>query len=128
VSGVLNGRGIQIRCCDYRETVKDAQRGDLVYFDPPYQPLNPTSSFTQYTGGAFTAEDQRDLADTFMALDGRGCNVMLSNSCSPLVEELYAPYIKKGCLAVVMASRAISCVGSGRGKIPEYIVYNYNPG
>jgi DNA adenine methylase len=116
---------IQIKCCDYREAVKEAQKDDFIYFDPPYQPLNQTSSFTQYTSDAFTPADQRRLAETFTALDKKGSKVMLSNSYSPLIEELYKEYIAKGFLTIAMASRAISCKGSGRGKIPEYIVYNY---
>jgi DNA adenine methylase len=116
---------IQIKCCDYRETVKDAQKGDMVYFDPPYQPLNATSSFTQYTSTDFSDKDQNELAEIFQKLDGKQCHAMLSNSYSPLIETLYKNYIEKGNLTVAMASRAISCVGNGRGKIPEYIIYNY---
>ncbi|MDI9644760.1 MAG: DNA adenine methylase [Candidatus Verstraetearchaeota archaeon] len=120
-----NQENVVIKCCDYREAVKDAQEGDFVYFDPPYQPLKKTSSFTQYTSDSFSEEDQRALADTFRELDRRGCSVMLSNSYSPLIEALYTDYLTKGQLTVAMASRAISCIGNGRGKIPEYIIYNY---
>lgn len=127
VSRALDQRRVEIRCCDYREAVKSASAGDLVYFDPPYQPLNRTSSFTQYTPDSFSEEDQRALAETFRELDGRGCSVVMSNSCSPLVEELYRDYISKGHFRVAMAARAISCLGDGRGRIPEYIIFNYLP-
>lgn len=29
-------RTVDFRCCDYMECVRDAQKGDLVYMDPPY--------------------------------------------------------------------------------------------
>ncbi|MGF3499606.1 MAG: DNA adenine methylase [Candidatus Methanosuratincola sp.] len=121
-----NQENVVIKCCDYKESVKDAEEGDFIYFDPPYQPLNSTSYFTQYTSDSFSEEDQRILAETFRQLDSKGCNVMLSNSYSPLIESLYRDYISRGLLTVAMASRAISCVGNGRGKIPEYIIYNYH--
>jgi DNA adenine methylase len=116
---------VEIKCCDYKDAVKDAQAGDFIYFDPPYQPLNRTSSFTQYTADSFSEEDQKTLAETFRKLDKKGCMVMLSNSYSPLIEYLYRDYISRGQLTVAMAPRAISCLGNGRGKIPEYIIYNY---
>jgi len=126
IKKALNDGGkIAIKCADYREVVKSAEKEDLIYFDPPYQPLNQTSSFTQYTSDAFSDEDQHNLANTFKELDSRGCFVMLSNSYSPLIEKLYKDYITKGYLTVAMAARAISCIGNGRGRIPEYIIYNY---
>lgn len=125
VSGSLNSKIVDIECCDYREAVKRAESGDFVYFDPPYQPMTRSSSFTQYTPDAFSEDDQKELAQTFRELDRRGCKVMLSNSHTPLVEALYGDYISKGQFRVVMAARAISCVGSGRGCIPEYVICNY---
>lgn len=126
VSRALDQRRVEIRCCDYRGAVRNASAGDLVYFDPPYQPLNRTSSFTQYTPDSFSEDEQRALAETFRDLDGRGCKVMLSNSCSPTVEALYRDYISRGQFRVAMAARAISCLGDGRGRIPEYIICNYS--
>jgi DNA adenine methylase len=34
---------------DYRNVTQNAQKGDFIYLDPPYQPLNNTSYFTAYT-------------------------------------------------------------------------------
>ncbi|MEN3007284.1 MAG: DNA adenine methylase [Candidatus Methanosuratincola petrocarbonis] len=127
VSRALDRRLVEIMCCDYREAVKSARSGDLVYFDPPYQPLSRTSSFTQYTPDSFSQDDQRALAETFRELDRRGCMVVMSNSYCPLVEGLYRDYISKGQFRVAMAARAISCLGDGRGRIPEYIIFNYPP-
>ncbi len=127
VSRALSHKGIEIGCCDYREAVKRAVRDDFVYFDPPYQPMSRSSSFTQYTSDPFSKEDQQRLAESFKDLDRRGCKVMLSNSYSQLVAELYRDYISRGLLTVAMAARAISCQGDGRGRIPEYIIYNYAP-
>ena len=43
----------------------------FVYFDPPYRPLNPTSSFTSYSRAGFSEKDQVRLAKFFRELDGK---------------------------------------------------------
>lgn len=105
---------------DFRAQVGEAQPGDFVYFDPPYVPLNATANFTSYTADDFTLEDQRDLADLFATLDKRGCHVMLSNSDTPLVRELYTGF----CIETVQANRAINSKASKRGPISELVVTN----
>src|SRR5262249_20391970 len=39
----------ELRAGDYRDTLSDAGRDDLVYLDPPYHPLSATARFTSYT-------------------------------------------------------------------------------
>lgn len=92
ISGYLNENDIEILQTDFADAVAGAQTGDFVYFDPPYIPLNETSSFTSYTHEGFSYEEQVRLRDTFKELTDRGVYVMLSNSSSPLVEELYQDF------------------------------------
>ncbi|MEM0173835.1 MAG: DNA adenine methylase [Sulfolobaceae archaeon] len=106
---------------DFSEVLSFAHKGDLVYFDPPYQPLSKTSSFTSYTSNSFNIEDQMRLAKVFSELDKMGCYVMLSNSSAKLIKELYSNYY----IEEVMATRAINCKPNGRGKIKEFIVRNW---
>lgn len=106
---------------DFREVLTRAQRGDLVYLDPPYYPLTRTASFTGYTRNTFGENEQRDLAHLFRELDRRGCRVMLSNSWTPFVLDLYRDY---DCRQV-QAARAINSQGNKRGKISELVVLNY---
>ena len=113
-------QGATLESGDFGRCLEWAGPGDLVYLDPPYHPLSDTSSFTSYTPAAFGAEDQRRLADLFRELDGQGCQVMLSNSCTPLIRELYKGYTQ----IEVRAIRAISSKGDGRGAIPELLVLN----
>lgn len=107
--------------CDFEEAVAPAKRGDFVYFDPPYMPLTPTSSFTSYTKEDFGEEEQRRLARVFRELDKRGALVMLSNSPKPLVIELYRGFH----IEFVKANRAINANGNGRGPIDELLVMNF---
>lgn len=105
----------------YIETTKDAKRGDLVYFDPPYVPLTATATFTSYSAEGFGFEKQEELANEFARLDGIGVKVVQSNSSSPLVEELYRNYK----LVPVSASRNISAKSTGRKPVTELIITNF---
>ena len=105
------------------ESVVDlAEEGDFVYFDPPYVPLNRTSSFTAYSKGGFGEATQITLAETCRALDDKGVRFMLSNSHTPFVLELYEGFN----IEEVEAPRAINSRAEKRGRIKEVLVRNYS--
>jgi DNA adenine methylase len=108
----------KLRCGDYRKAIEDAERGDFLYFDPPYDPVTPTANFTSYTAGAFGPDDQRALAETARALAARGCRVMLSNSDTPFVRSLYKGFR----IDRVKCARAINSNAAKRGEVDEVIV------
>jgi len=103
---------------DFSETVKDAQAGDLVYFDPPYVPISETSNFTSYAANQFGLEKQKELASLFRELFDRGVIVVQSNSDTPLVRELYEDFD----LCTVKAKRSINSKGDARGEINELVI------
>ncbi len=111
----------ELRCEDFESALAGAGRGDFVYLDPPYAPLTVTASFTHYTEAAFTVADQRRLAARVADLTARGCHVLLSNSDTQLVRDLYADYT----IDVVHAPRSINSNGNGRHKIPELAIRNH---
>lgn len=117
----LQGAHIEVR--DFRAVVDLARAGDFFYFDPPYDPLSKTASFTSYTAGNFDDDDQCDLRDVFAELTDKGCRCMLSNSYTPFVLDLYQAFR----IETVRANRAISSDPNGRGGIPEVVVLNYDP-
>jgi DNA adenine methylase len=124
VSTALNGA--KIMHADYTHVLQTAQKGDFIYFDPPYHPLNATSSFTSYTVDGFTADDQKRLRDTFVELSWRGCFVMLSNSDTPLIRDLYTLPAQCGITThTVSAGRNINSNSAKRGKVNELVVTNY---
>lgn len=117
-------KGIQINCEDYKKVLKKAKKGDFIYFDPPYYPVSKTASFTAYTADAFLEKEQEELRDTFLALDKKGCFVMLSNSDTPFINKIYLGH--KGVrITKVQAGRAINSNASKRGKITEVLITNY---
>lgn len=119
VSSVL--RDTVLLNADFSVAVEHAKAGDFVYFDPPYVPLTKTSSFTSYTKGEFTAEQQERLAQIVHQLAERGVQVMLSNSNSDLIRTLYNDlYVHE-----VKASRVVNSKANLRGKIAELVVTSY---
>lgn len=113
-------QSVALHAGDYHSAVAGAgaQSGDFVYFDPPYDPLTKTANFTAYAPGGFGDDDQRVLAKCFTDLANRGVRVMLSNSDTPFVRDLYARHQVDS----VTCGRAISSKGTTRGKVGEVIV------
>lgn len=96
-----------------------ALSGDVVYFDPPYVPVNKTSDFVGYTRDGFTLQDQEHLRDLARDLKRRGVTVILSNSDTQKVRELYADGFD---LEVVTIGRSINSKPGQRGKVGELII------
>ena len=117
----LINNSVTILNCDFEEAVKDAKKGDFIYFDPPYHPLSKTSSFTGYGVNGFSEDEQERLHRVFSELDRRGCSVMLSNSATDFIYNLYGGFNIK----TIQANRNINSNATGRGKIDEVLVLNY---
>ena len=78
---------------DYKNVlVNKTKMDDFIYLNPPYDPVNTIARFTGYTECGFTDKDQRDLSRIFMKLTHRGCKVLLSNSDTPYIRELYKDF------------------------------------
>ncbi|HGQ0030669.1 TPA: DNA adenine methylase [Streptococcus pneumoniae] len=121
ISVYINNNQLEIKVGDFEKAIVDVRTGDFVYFDPPYIPLSETSAFTSYTHEGFSFADQVRLRDVFKRLSDTGAYVMLSNSSSALVEELYKDFN----IHYVEATRTNGAKSSSRGKISEIIVTNY---
>lgn len=119
VSNYLTINDITIMCVDFEEALKNAKKGDFVYFDPPYD--SDTSTFNSYTEDGFGKEEQVRLARVYKELADRGVYVMLSNHNTSLVKELYKDYN----IDVIEAKRNINSNGKKRGYVEEVIITNY---
>ena len=105
----------------FESAVTPAVQGDLVYFDPPYVPLSTTSNFTSYTRDSFDAQAQGRLAEVFAELDARGCQVLLSNSDTPQIRELYQGFR----LVEIRAPRMINSKAELRQPVGELLVLGH---
>ncbi|MCR2064117.1 DNA adenine methylase [Campylobacter helveticus] len=102
---------------DFERICGEAKKDDFIYFDPPYYPLNKTSSFVSYTD-VFLEQEQIRLAKLFKELDSKGVKVLQSNSNTPFIRELYKGFE----IIELKAKRAINCKGNGRGEITELLI------
>jgi DNA adenine methylase len=114
-------RGVQLTVSAFESLVDGAQKGDFVYFDPPYAPLSATSNYVGYVEGGFDLGMQERLYKCCVDLDKRGVKFLLSNSSAPFVLNLY----KHFKVDLVSASRSVNSVASKRGKVQEVLVKNY---
>ena len=110
----------RVLCTDYHTAELYVDKGDVVYFDPPYDPVSATSSFASYAAAGFDREDQRHLAEVARRMVEKRAFVMLSNSDTPFIRKLYPK--KHFCVDRVMVGRSINSKGSGRGKVGELII------
>ena len=105
----------------FENIIEKVKPDDLVYFDPPYVPLNKTSSFTSYTRDGFTLDDHLKLIQTMHELKKKKVKALLSNS--------YTEFIlgaSKGLkVHLVQARRAINSKSAGRTPVNEVIISNY---
>lgn len=120
-SRVLEVSNAKLLATDYQEATRNASSGTFIYFDPPYQPVSPTASFTNYTSAGFSLEEQKRLGNWFRELDERGCQVLLSNSDTKEARDIYEGYQ----IETVAAIRAINCKGEKRKGHTELIIRNY---
>lgn len=121
VSRYLNEANVTIWREDFATTVANAASRDFVYFDPPYDPVSTTASFTAYDTNGFNRDEQCRLKHVVDDLTARGCKVMLSNASTEFIQELYGDYHQ----IRVQAKRAINSNAAKRGKVDELLVMNY---
>ncbi|HHL2824719.1 TPA: DNA adenine methylase [Citrobacter murliniae] len=103
----------------FRRTLALAGDGDVVYCDPPYEPLPGTDGFKNYAAGGFTWDDQIALAECCVAAHQRGARVVITNSSAPRVIDLYEQH--GFTLHHVSARRAISSKGSTRETAADIV-------
>jgi DNA adenine methylase len=123
ICNVLRDRNIRIALSDYKRILlENAKEGDFVYLDPPYDPMSATARFTGYTYTGFNDKDQCNLAELVKRLDERKCLILLSNSNTPLIKELYRDY---KYIKMVSTTRAINSNISKRNGHTELLISNY---
>lgn len=113
----FNENEVVIRCGDFENCVEDAQSGDVIYFDPPYD--YEDSGFTSYNENCFDRTDLKRLKAVSDKLIEMGCHVILSNNDTPFVNDLFEEY----AIEHIDTKRFISCDGKKRNEGREVIIY-----
>lgn len=109
-----------IRNEDFGYILDIVKKGDLVYLDPPYQPMSATANFAEYSAEGFGRQDQERLLETVTELDDEGVYFILSNS-----GVMYEMYDDAGFLVEKEgATRSINSDETARGEVDEIIATN----
>jgi len=124
-------KGTKIEELDWKDSVKRAKKGDLVYLDPPYMPLKIGDQvFNSYYTEGFTEDDQIQLAESAALAASRGVRIIASNHDAlgePTIREIYGEASNRyGCkneIIPIQVSRNISCKGHGRVKVNEVLIF-----
>lgn len=103
---------------DFETAFSQLKANDVVYCDPPYSPINPTSNFTAYAGNSFTDEDQKRLVACAEIAKKKNIPTLISNHYVDFTKELYKDANKKKLFQV---QRSISQKGKGRVKVKEIL-------
>ena len=117
-------RNVEILNVDFEKAVSSAYQGDFVYFDPPYQPVSETAYFTDYTSRGFDYSEQKRLAKVCKKLTKKGVYVMVSNSNTDEIKDLYDNFY----IFIVNANRFINSKADRRRGATEVIITNYEIG
>lgn len=121
VSKYFQENKISFQSGDFSIALKDVTKKSFVYFDPPYDPISDSSSFTGYTKGGFGRDKQEALKKVCDSLNKKDVKFMLSNSSTEFIKELYSDYN----IHIIHAKRAINSVAARRGNVDEVIITNY---
>jgi DNA adenine methylase len=113
-------RGVVLRTASFETVLAGVSRGDFVFLDPPYPPLNGTAYFTHYTTGRFNGVDHEWLASWVRKLDATGCLFMMTNADTAKIRRLYRGFR----FTRLPVTRFITCKAK-REIIRELIVTNY---
>ena len=102
---------------DFEVTFSEAQRGDLIYCDPPYTVRHNNNGFVRYNESLFSWNDQERLAIASKEAVRRGVYVLISNAEHASLRRLYQGF------ALVTLSRTSCMAGdpARRGYTSEHL-------
>ena len=119
----MNSTNTIIESYDYQNIITKVKEDDFIYLDPPYYPLNETANFTNYTNYGFDINQQKRLANFFYELDKRKCKILLSNSDTTFIRDLYSSFTEN--IVSLNTLRSINSNSEKRKNHSELIIKNF---
>lgn len=120
----FNENEIEFRTMDFENACKDAPKNSFIYLDPPYDQYDEQMNFVGYTKEGFTRDDQIRLKKMCDRLIEKGCYIMISNSKTPFIVDLYNDKNKYVTYSIktVNARRNINSNAKKRGEVEEVLI------
>jgi DNA adenine methylase len=115
-------QGIDIFNLDFSYIKNYIKKNDLVYFDPPYQPISNTENFTSYSISGFTINEQIKLRDICLNLDKQNVIFIQSNSYEKNIISLYKDTNFK--IYEIQVYRSVGSQNESRKRVKEIIITN----
>lgn len=110
-------RGVHLFSTDFEAILDSAEKGDLVYCDPPYLPVSATAHFQEYTADGFSWEQHVRLRDACLRAATRGAYVAISNAAVASAQVLYEGWN----LLELPVFRKINAKGDRRGVVNDLL-------
>lgn len=115
---------VEFHCCTFQHFFQQVVRGigdrDFVYCDPPYE-----GTFTNYQAGGFSRDLQTQLCRMCSDLLPT-CRIVLSNSNTDFIKDLYSSHNPAWNISIVSASRMVNSDASKRGKQDVEVIITKN--
>jgi DNA adenine methylase len=112
-------KSVNLNCCDFEETISKADKGDLIFVDPPYAVSHLNNGFLKYNEKLFSWSDQERLAKCLILAKKRGAFVIATNAHHECVKDLYKDEFT---LNTFTRSSLISGKNIGRKKTKELLI------
>ncbi len=116
---ILKNENVFIKNCDFSDVLLNVQSKDFIYLDPPYH-----STFSSYTKDKFDENQHIKLKEMIDTLSQKDCFVILSNSDTEFIRELYKDY----SITEIPMKRMINSNPEKRKNISnELLISNFTP-
>jgi len=114
---IHRSKNAEFLVADFENTMRGAKKGDVIYCDPPYVPVNDSNTSFKYEKGGFTMEQQKLIAKLAEECAQKGIPVLISNHLTDFTREIY----KNSDMKEIMVQRTISCNADKRVKASEVL-------
>jgi DNA adenine methylase len=113
-------KGVTLKRWDFERSIDSAEKGDLLFVDPPYTVKHNLNGFVKYNDRIFSWEDQVRLRDALVRADKRKVKVVMTNANHDSVRELYTHFNQ----STLARQSVLSGLVAGRGATEELLVTN----
>lgn len=112
-------KSAKLICGDFENSIEMAEKGDLVFADPPYTVKHNLNGFIKYNDSLFSWSDQIRLRDAVLRAKRRGARVIVTNAHHASIRELYQ---SKFLLEPVARASVLAGSSAHRGRYEELLI------